>query len=241
MSTYEVLGSRLLRCGDEGTDVELVQNFLKVLPEPIGTPIKEKGVFGPETDMAVRKFQRYFKLSVDGIVGKNTYLFLGVPTDRYLPPGGGLFGARNLKRGSAGYDVGVLQNRLASTAQKFADALETPATGHFDVKTEKAVKIFQKDVHLDPDGIVGPRTFYQIYYYAGMGGRYLQKGRWDRNQGYDVYWLQRNLSEMGYYVAGLDGIFGPRTRQAVMDLQAASGIKVDGIVGPQTYFYLAPY
>jgi peptidoglycan hydrolase-like protein with peptidoglycan-binding domain len=32
-----------------------------------------------------------------------------------------------------------------------------------------------------------------------------------------------------------DGIFGPLTRQAVEGLQRAMGIKVDGIVGPQTW------
>ena len=32
-----VLGSRVLRRGDAGSDVELTQNLLKVLPEPMGT------------------------------------------------------------------------------------------------------------------------------------------------------------------------------------------------------------
>ena len=49
-----VLGSRTLRRGDTGSDVELMQNFLKVLPEPIGTQIsmQEKGTFGRETEMS---------------------------------------------------------------------------------------------------------------------------------------------------------------------------------------------
>ena len=111
---------------------------------------------------AVKKFQKYFGLKVDGIVGKNTFLFLGVPTGSYLPPGAPLFGARTLQRGSYGWDVWVLQNRLATTAKTFADALGGPADKSFGPKTEAAVKLFQRDVHLQADGIVGPKTFYQI-------------------------------------------------------------------------------
>lgn len=86
-------------------------------------------------------------------------MFLGIPTEDYLPPGANLFGTRKLKKGSYGYDVWVLQNRLATTAQKYADALGAPATKYFDNRTEMAVKIFQRDVHLVDDGIVGPRPY----------------------------------------------------------------------------------
>ncbi|HHV16414.1 MAG TPA: hypothetical protein GXX58_07550 [Gelria sp.] len=241
MAEYIVLGSRALRRGDTGSDVELVQNFLKVLPEPIGTQIsmQEKGRFGLETANAVKKFQNYFDLKIDGIVGKNTFLFLGVPTGSYLSPGASLFGSRTLRRGSYGYDVWVLQNRLATTAKKFAVALGGPADKSFGSRTEAAVKLFQRDVHLQADGIVGPKTFYQIYYFAGMGGRILQRNRWDRNRGYDVYWLQRSLKDLSYYTGKLDAIFGPVTEAAVKKLQAAVGIKVDGVVGAQTFYHLA--
>lgn len=233
-----VLGSRVLSRGDTGSDVELVQNLLKVLPEPIGSQIKEKGTFGRETENAVKKFQRYFGLRVDGIVGKKTYLFLGILTGSYLPPNAPLFGSRTLQRGSYGYDVWVLQNRLATTAKKFAQALGGPADKSFGTHTEAAVKMFQRDVHLQADGIVGPKTFYQLYNFAGMGGRILQRNRWDRNKGYDVYWLQRSLKDQGYYEGKLDAIFGALTEEAVKKLQTAVGIKADGIVGAHTFYYL---
>lgn len=237
MANY--LGSRNLMRGMEGTDVELLQHLLNNLPDPMGSRIAIDGIFGPETEAAVKKFQRYFKLTVDGIVGPNTFLFLGILVRPYLPPRGQVFGSRTLSKGSSGYDVWVLQNRLASLAKDFAEALGKPANGYFDEKTEQAVKMFQGDVDLNDDGIVGPRTFYKLYEYARMGGRYLRRGRWDRNQGYDVYWLQRHLKELGYYTGKLDGIFGPLTQQAVMALQKAAKIRVDGIVGPETFYHLA--
>ncbi len=239
MVGYNYLGSRNLMRGTEGTDVELLQRLLNNLPEPIGSRIAIDGIFGPRTEAAVKKFQGHFNLAADGIVGPNTFLFLGILVRPYLPPGGRVFGPRTLTRGSSGYDVWVLQNRLASTARDFAQALGQPAGGYFDDNTERAVRMFQQDVGLTDDGIVGPRTFYRLYEYTRMGGRYLRRGRWDRNQGYDVYWLQRHLRQLGYYSGSLDGIFGPLTQQAVMALQKAAKIQVDGIVGPETFYHLA--
>ena len=178
--------------GTEGTDVELLQRLLNNLPEPIGSDCNRRHLW-PRNRSGGQKFQRYFNLAADGIVGPNTFLFLGILIRPYLPPGGRVFGSRTLSRGSSGYDVWVLQNRLASTARDFANALGQPASGYFDENTERAVRMFQRDVGLVDDGIVGPRTFYKLNEYTRMGGRYLRRGRWDRNQGYDVYWLQRNL------------------------------------------------
>lgn len=49
------------------------------------------------------------------------------------------------------------------------------------------------------------------------------------SRGSDVQWLQRKLG------VDDDGIFGPITRQAVINFQSAHGLMVDGVVGPQTY------
>lgn len=43
------------------------------------------------------------------------------------------------------------------------------------------------------------------------------------------------LGPMGSRIA-LDGIFGPQTRHAVLNIQSYFGLTVDGIAGPQTYF-----
>jgi peptidoglycan hydrolase-like protein with peptidoglycan-binding domain len=39
----------------------------------------------------------------------------------------------------------------------------------------------------------------------------------------------------------VDGVFGPRTEQAVKDFQQSNGLAVDGIVGPLTSGHLPPY
>ncbi len=72
----ETLGYRTLRKGDSGQDVKELQRLLlkwnsKLLPE-----YKDDGDFGGETKDAVEAFQREHGLTVDGIVGKQTYAAL---------------------------------------------------------------------------------------------------------------------------------------------------------------------
>jgi len=54
-------------------------------------------------------------------------------------------------------------------------------------------------------------------------------------RGEDVRELQNKLASLGYDVGPIDGIFGRRTESAVIQFQKNNGLKVDGIVGPQTY------
>lgn len=46
--------------------------------------------------------------------------------------------------------------------------------------------------------------------------------------------LQKNLNTIGKYGLVVDGVFGQKTRSAVIDFQTNAGITVDGEVGPQT-------
>ena len=237
---YINFGSRILKMGMSGTDVEVLQCLLNGLPSPISSPITgEPSTFGSKTEAAVKKFQSYFGLTVDGQVGQQTYLYLGQPTGSYLPGGSVTFGSRTLSKGTSGRDVWILQNRLAASEKQYAAALGMPADSVFGSKTEAAVKLFQKNMAMAQDGVVGADTFMKLFCNTHMGGRILQAGRADRNQGYDVYYLQSHLKKLGYYTAALDGKFGPVTASAVKALQRARKITVDGVVGPQTYYNLA--
>lgn len=51
----------------------------------------------------------------------------------------------------------------------------------------------------------------------------------------ETWWdIQAALVELGYNPGALDGVFGKKTRKALRSFQAASGLVVDGIWGPNT-------
>jgi hypothetical protein len=52
--------------------------------------------------------------------------------------------------------------------------------------------------------------------------------------GPDVRFLQELLMELGFFAGPADGFFGASTAQAVRAFQQSRGLRVDGIVGPQT-------
>lgn len=51
--------------------------------------------------------------------------------------------------------------------------------------------------------------------------------------------IQNLLSANGYPTGGVDGVFGEKTRQAVIAFQSSQGLQADGVVGPQTWAALS--
>lgn len=54
------------------------------------------------------------------------------------------------------------------------------------------------------------------------------------SRGDEVSAIQRALSERGYYYAGIDGIYGKSTENAVIEFQKDNDLRIDGIAGSQT-------
>jgi murein DD-endopeptidase MepM/ murein hydrolase activator NlpD len=72
-------GTRLLNMGKSGWDVAALQFALATHGFPSGT---FDGGFGPHTDAALRRFQRFAKLGADGVAGPATYAALRRPPAR---------------------------------------------------------------------------------------------------------------------------------------------------------------
>ena len=104
------------------------------------------GVRGPQTNSAVRTFQRRHRLAVDGVVGPRTRAKLG-------KLGRPLFGQRMIKRGMVGWDVSVLQFMLGRRGIRIGGI-----DGIFGRNTLGAVPRFQERRGLVVDGLVGPAT-----------------------------------------------------------------------------------
>ena len=54
------------------------------------------------------------------------------------------------------------------------------------------------------------------------------------SRGSEVRQIQTKLKNWGYYKGSVDGIYGPKTREAVKYFQRKNGLAVDGIVGKKT-------
>ena len=59
--------------------------------------------------------------------------------------------------------------------------------------------------------------------------------------GLEVEELQRRLFEMGYYFGEVAGVFGPQTRQALVNFQQSNGLTADGVAGFKTLSLLGLY
>lgn len=56
--------------------------------------------------------------------------------------------------------------------------------------------------------------------------------------GEEVRKIQKKLKELGYLSGTVDGIYGSKTKKAVISFQKNCGISADGICGPTTLLYL---
>ena len=63
-----------LKKGSTGADVKYLQQRLNIL---IGSGLAVDGIFGPKTEAAVRNFQAFKRIKIDGIVGIETWPALG--------------------------------------------------------------------------------------------------------------------------------------------------------------------
>ncbi|MQA27695.1 MAG: N-acetylmuramoyl-L-alanine amidase [Micromonosporaceae bacterium] len=122
-----------VRRGDSGERVRTVQYLLR----QHGHSLAVDGDFGRQTDRAVRDFQRANGLTVDGVVGPQTWGALIV----------------TVRRGDSGEAVKAAQSQLT------AHGISTAVDGAFGPATETNVKSFQSSRGLTADGIVGPQTW----------------------------------------------------------------------------------
>lgn len=147
------LGDRTLKYGTRGDDVRQLQQLLKNLDYFNYTPT---GYYGSITTNSVINFQRNYSLAVDGIAGKQTIYKLKYENGVAQSD---LVYTRLLRRGSSGSDVISLQKALKELGC-FPQNVNT--TGYYGSITESAVKTFQSNHGISPDGITGRNTINTI-------------------------------------------------------------------------------
>jgi peptidoglycan hydrolase-like protein with peptidoglycan-binding domain len=188
----------VLSSGSEGRQVRLLQ-------EALGHVVVD-GIFGPETEEAVRNFQASRGLTVDGIVGPQT----GVA----LRGGGETVFAANVHSSLPGEATqsAVESPAIAGPAPEaetggVGAASAESATAKADEGEEESAKPGQAKA--DPEG-------------SGTAVS-------EHSTTSAIRRLQAALQ------LPVDGDFGPETEAAVRRMQARHGLSVDGVVGPATW------
>lgn len=164
----------VIRQGSRGADVIHAQFLLDYIAQfypDIPAPLMDS-IFGASTTDAVRAFQRRFGLTVDGVVGPNTWrrlyeVFRTVQgqtppvTPPVNPPAPGTppFPGYLLRQGSSGESVRTLQTLLNNSRILYPAVPVVAADGIFGPLTAAAVRTFQLYAGLSVDGIVGPLTW----------------------------------------------------------------------------------
>jgi peptidoglycan hydrolase-like protein with peptidoglycan-binding domain len=133
-----------LQQSDRAQGVRDVQHLLR----GHGYELVVDGIFGPVTDGTVRTFQKDSSLTVDGVVGPDTWAKLII----------------QMARGSEGDPVRAAQEELRIRAEVGNPGLDIEIDGIFGPRTDAAVRAFQEGVSravpsFPVDGIVGPLSW----------------------------------------------------------------------------------
>ena len=247
-------GGTVLRTGSTGSAVEQLQFWLNTLAQYESSipSLTVDGVYGTGTANAVRAFQRKYGLTVDGVVGRNTWTelydqFRSIQSDNGTP---NAYPGTALREGASGQNVRLVQFWLKIARTVYPSLSNVTVDGRFGSATAAAVRRFQTYFGLTSDGVVGRTTWNKLYeVYNDIANKLLSSslrpGEYpgvlrNGSSGTAVRELQFYLYLMSAYESsipaiGIDGQFGASTEAAVRAYQRFAGLTVDGIVGRTTW------
>lgn len=256
-----------LKLGSSGNEVKTIQQQLNRISDAYPSIPKindPNGIFGAQTEAAVKRFQNIFNLAQDGIVGKSTWyriknVYNGVKKLAELTAENLTFDEVEpiypslLKEGMSGDYIKTLQYYLNIVAYFYPQIPNIDVDGYFGPKTKEAVIAFQEMFGLVPDGIVGRDTWkalssayktsinsipeeYKSEAEIVYPGYVLSEGITND----DVRRLQTFLEKISQAYPSIpsvtvDGVFGEKTKEAVSTIQRIYGIPVSGVAGPVTW------
>ena len=247
-------GGTTLRTDSTGSAVEQLQFWLNTLAQYESSipSITVDGSYGTATANAVRAFQRRYGLTVDGVVGRETWTavyneFRSIQSDNGTP---NAYPGTALRQGASGQNVRLIQFWLKIARSVYSRLNDVTVDGRFGAATAAAVRRFQTYFGLTSDGVVGRTTWNKLYeVYNDIANKLLsaslRPGEYPGilrrgSSGTAVRELQFYLYLLSAYGTGvpavsIDGSFGAATENAVRAYQRFAGLTVDGIVGRTTW------
>lgn len=235
-----------LRKGFVGVDTALIQTELSAF----GFSLTVDGNYGDKTASAVAAYQATRGLTVDGVVGRNTWNKIIAEYASKFPCNPVPYPGIVMRPGALGSCVKWFQTGQNGLRALYPAQPSLAGDGVYGSGTTKAVRLFQRQFALSIDGQVGNNTwtaFSRVLMAQAQGtpaklnptypGILLQQS----SSGDSVRCIQSYLgvvkaaNGLSYPTPSIDGVFGSVTKSAVMGFQAAYGLKIDGIVGNNTW------
>lgn len=148
--------------------------------------------------------------------------------------------AQSYKYGDYADEISIIQEALEELDLYYAEI-----TGHYGQKTERAVKLFQKEYGLPQTGIADEQTLLRLYTVADLeevpvvsesigptfgGSTVLRRN----SSGSEVRRLQEALHALEFYDGTITGNYGRLTQEAVRLFQKKYDLDADGVAGPKT-------
>ncbi len=256
-----------LRLDSAGGDVRLLQIRLNRISDNYPSIPKipyPNGIFGFETENAVKEFQSIFNLTPDGVVGNATWyavqrIYAAVKRLNSLNSEGLQYSdidrqfPSTLSLGDRNTGVSLLQYYLDYLSTYYDTIPSLAVDGDFGESTRNAVYAAQAALGLPVDGVVGEATWNAIVdaYYGivrripvsytegntiPFGGTILRQG----TESESVRVLQEYLDFIAGYFPEIPavtptGYFGPRTEASVRAFQEVVGLPVSGFVNAVTW------
>lgn len=180
------------------------------------------GVYGDDTESAVRHYQQDHNIPVSGVIDEMTYAGLNKETHPSSVSSGTESRSRFLYRvGDRGKDVRNIQERL-----KNAGYLSGAADGIYGDDTRNAVIKVQNAYGLSATGSIDHQTYKVISQFSAgtPSGKVLHIG----DSGSRVVNLQNRLLLHGYNIGESDGIYGQATAEAVREFQKEQNLASTG-------------
>lgn len=158
-----MIANNALQRGNIGIGVNKMQAYLNMMQERgfIVTRNLQDGVYGDRTEQAVKEWQNYMKLPVDGKIGFQTWdsivdklRELNVVTN--IPVASNTF---YLSSGAQGISVYKMQEYLNEIAATNTCLRPIPVDGMYGPRTTTMVQQFQYLYDLNIDGTIGKATW----------------------------------------------------------------------------------
>ncbi len=270
-SNFESYPLYPLQLGSFGRDVSIIQYELNRISKnyPLISKIEDvNGIFGTDTEEAVKTFQQVFNLNQTGIVDSSTWYRIkfifnavkgladisseGVSPEEIESP----FEV-SWQEGDSGIWVKLIQYYVRVIGCYYNPEIPIiEITGYFGPETTEAVKAIETKFNIIIDGVVGiqtwsvlDKTYKSIYNNIPEGclinttiypGYMLSKGMGDKNVKLMQTYLEK-ISELYPSIpkVAVTGLFDEQTEAAVRAVQKEFLNENTGLIGPITWSTIA--